>query len=358
VPLPPPLTDAQREVVDARPGPLRVLGGFGCGTSFALRARRDALVAAGRTALLVSVDRLVELAMELVPSARRRVMTTDEQRNLVARLTDHEDPADVDELARTVVLYQASWLGAEELFTHADAAGELEVWTDLVRFTDGYLAELRRVGVHDRASALVDATIALRDPGVLAQARRAFDDLLVDDFQNADFAANRFVTQLCGRNGSLTVGGNIGAAVGSEWRRTPKYLETFVRRFDAADVVLDEVLRPRAPLQVRSAAPASHGAHVISRTTVDSEVGREWPVVVIEDAVDGVWPSPRPRHRRFDPHLLSGPDVPDDDEREARWLAEERRRFDIASTRATQATIVVEPSPPEELSPFVAELDA
>jgi len=92
---------------------------------------------------------------------------------------------------------------------------------------------------------------------------------------------------------------------------------------------------------------------VLGRDSVP--VSGEWPTVVVVDATDGVWPSPRPVHRRSDPWLLAGPDVPDDAARDAAWLESERNRFFTASTRATDHLIVVAREP---VSPFVADLTA
>ncbi|HEX7165890.1 MAG TPA: UvrD-helicase domain-containing protein [Acidimicrobiales bacterium] len=376
------LTEQQRAVVDHEGGPMRVVGGFGTGKTAALVARVGALVAGGRSVLELRGD-FVAFAAELLArhGPRRRVLPNEEQERVVRRLLAAEgaaqwpllhgelrDPSFAREVARTVQRYQASFLGEEELFVHAEAAGELGQWEELARFTRRYLDALHDEGAVDGAGALVGASLVLRSPDVLAGERSRFDAIVVDDYQNAMFAMARLLVQLAGPGGDVTVAGNPDAAIGSSAGCAGKHLDELGRRFGvdpANDVVLAEPLRRPAPPALRivdedgsdavvaAVLRSRPDAEVVTRETVAAAVGREWATVVVTGASDGRWPAPRPRHRWFDHHLLGGPDVPQDDERDAAWRAEERRRFAIACSRATAQTIVVAEPP---VTTFVADL--
>lgn len=356
------------DVVDHPPEPLCITGGFGSGKTTILAARADELRARGRSVLVFDrPSAVVSSAADLLArnATPRRVVDGTTQRTMVRRLVretdwgelssevDHPDFA--DEVALTVLRYQSSFLGAEELFVHADAAGQFARWEALDRFAKRYLAEHESAGTIDRAGAVVAASMALRDPEVLAAERARVDDLLVDDFQLADFATNRFLTQLAGRTGSFTVAGNTAAAIGSEHGWSSRFLASFGRRFDAATIDLgDESWRSPAPPEIVAAPPVDARAHVFDRASVIGAVGREWPVVVILDASAGVWPAARPAHRWFDPYIFGGPDVPSAQDRDAEWRHEELRRFAIACTRATEQTVLVVGTPP--VTPLLAEV--
>lgn len=361
------MSDAS-DVVDHPPEPLCVTGGFGSGKSTAVAARAKRLRERGRTTLeFERPSAVVSFAADLLARHRRpnRVIDSTTQRTIVNRLvretdwgelaTEVDHPDFADEVAATVLRYQSSFLGAEELFVHADAAGVFERWEALDRVTQRYLAVLEHDGSIDRAGAVVAASMALRDPEVLATERARFDDLVVDDFQLADFATNRLLTQLVGRTGSFTVAGNPGAAIGSELGWSSRFLGSFGKRFDAATIDLgDESWRSPATLEVVDAAPVDAHAHVFDRASVIGAVGREWPLVVVFDASASAWPAARPAHRWFDPYMFGGPDVPSEEHRDAAWHQEELRRFAIACTRATEQTVLVVPAAP--VTPLLAEV--
>ncbi len=199
----------------------------------------------------------------------------------------------------------------------------------------------------------MQASLALRAPGVLAAERARFDELLVDDFQLVSFAGQRLLTQLAGACGRLVVAGNPSAAVASDPLASAAHLHQFARRFGAPTVELRATHRaPERPPELRLLDPGDartwplpEGAMVVDRRRAERFVGAEAAIVVVEDATDGRWPSPRPRREWFDLEVLHGPDVPDDAERERRWEALERRRFLVATTRATTATVVVAQAP-------------
>jgi hypothetical protein len=275
----------------------------------------------------------------------------------------------VAEIAGTLVGFQASFLGDEELRVHADAAGVLDRAEELIELSSRYLAALEGRGEVDAGGALVQASLLLRDPAIAAAEQARFDELLVDDFQLASFATNRLVTQLVGRSGDVVVAGNPEAAVSTAPLASSLHLERFDRRFDAPTIALPMVHRVAAlPPELRLvddvddlrptvrslvAGAATKSVVVIHREGSEGLVGQEAEVAVVEDASAGSWPTPRPVHRWFDDELFHGPDVPDDAARDRQWNALELRRFLVATTRATTATIVVARTP---ISPFVREL--
>jgi hypothetical protein len=361
------LDDDQRRVVDHEGGPLLVEGGFGSGKTVALRARAERLRAEGRRPLLLHHRELVDLAVAVLGRHGRAVelVRPGDQRRIVAELVDH----DLDEVARSIVGFQASFLGDEELRVHADAAGCLDVAEELISLTQRYLQVLERRGRVDEGGALVEASLLLRDPAVCDAERARFDELLVDDFQLATFATNRLVTQLAGAGGRVVVAGHPDAAVSTAPLASTAHLERFERRFGATTVGLggrhrtaveppelrllddgDDASAAAVALVRSSLGPS---AVIVHHDGAEEFVGGEAATVVVQDATDGRWPAPAPVHRWFDPEVFHGPDVPDDDERARRWRELERRRFLVATTRATERTIVVAHLP---VSPFVSEL--
>jgi superfamily I DNA/RNA helicase len=375
------LDEHQRAVVDHGPTPLRVVGAFGSGLTTALNARAARLRRAGRRPLVLRPTPVAFAASVLARAGRAvRVVSSEEQRDLVSGLLSTEgagewptlhgelrDPAFAREVAEAVRLYSASFLGEEELFVHADAAGQLERWADLARFARRYRAALDAQRVLDQASVVVAASTLLRQPEHLADERALFDDLIIDDYQLSDFATTRLVAQLAGPRGSVTVAGNAGAWIGEDDGRDAKHLASFTRRYDARDIELSNVHRvaqrppalrlvdaPEEADDLVGAMANDHDrVHVLRRADVDEAVGREWELVIIPDADDTHWPSPRPARRWFDPALLSGPDMPTAAERDRRRVDEDRRRFGVATSRATVQTLLVSVPP---VTRFVGDL--
>jgi superfamily I DNA/RNA helicase len=373
------LSRGQRAVVDhdLGAGPCRVTGRFGSGKSTALAARADRLRAEHRRPLLLHQRDLVAFSVDLLRRHGRPVSTlgTGEQVAMVASMLDERLRSRAAEVAAAVVAFQASFLGDEELRVHADAAGCLEEAEVLIGLTSTYLAALASRNRVDAGGALVQASLMLRDGAVLASEQARFDELLIDDFQLASFATNRLVSQLAGFGGAVTVSGNADAAVSSDPLSSAAHLERFDRRFGVAlDVGLsaDSLRSPGVPTlrlvddadEARQAAAEAielaagmgidrAGTAIVTRDLVEDAVSREWPLVIVPDATDRRWPSPRPAVEWFDPEVLHGPDLPDDDVRDRRWLELERRRFLVATSRATRFLVVIGEVP---VSPFVGEL--
>jgi superfamily I DNA/RNA helicase len=328
------------DVVHHDEGPARLVGGFGTGKTTALRERSARLRAAGARVLELRPPDMAAFAVDVLARAgvARRLLTRAEQEEIVRSLVPDDEVRLATEIAGTLRAYEASFLGAEELFVHAEAAGALDRAEALHALTETYLARLDAMGAVDEAGALVQASLLLRDDAVLQRERARFDFLAVDDFQLATYAVNRLVMQLAGQRGNVVVAGHAAASIGSEDGVDAKYLDAFVRRFDgAADHVLDRPSFRRPATRTVDRVPETE-AVVLDRAGAVEAVGKEWPIVVL---AGGTWRSPPPVHEWFDRALFAGPDVLDDDDRAAWWYDEEARRFAVASTRATHELIVV-----------------
>jgi hypothetical protein len=364
------LDPGQQAVVDHEGGPLLVDGGFGTGKSVALRARAERLRAEGRRPLLVHHRDLVDLAVAILRRHGRTVELVHPSglRHLVGTVVDTAG-VDVDEAVAAIVGFQASFLGDEELRVHADAAGCLDVAEELISATARHRAVMAERGLVDAGGALVEASLLLRDLDVLAAERGRFDELLIDDFQLASFATNRLVSQLAGAGGDVVVAGHADAAVSTMPLASATHLERFPRRFGAAPGTL--TTRHRSPTvapelrlldERASSADAAWAVRggvrradvlVVGRDDVEGAVGAEAGVAIVHGATDGAWPAPPPAFRWFDPELFHGPDVPEEVERARRWRERERRRFLVATSRATERTIVLAHVP---VTPFVSDL--
>lgn len=223
-------------------------------------------------------------------------------------------------LAEAVCHYQASFLGLEELRTHADAAGVAEQWEAVAQHAD----------VSTWADILVRASLRLRDDDALDSVRSRFDAVLVDDFEAASFATNRLLSQLAGFGGPVVVAGNPDNDVWRHIAGSPSYLARFPRRFGAVEDVhlvsryeavddgeVELVVEPGGDpwLPLPDGAVPVALASSLSWSTVRITPGRE--------------PAPSP----YDLHVLGGPDVPSDEERAERRRREDAARWALAQSR-------------------------
>lgn len=236
----------------------------------------------------------------------------------------HEDP----HMAEAICHYQASFLGLEELRTHADAAGCLDQWEEVAAAA---------VGVTTWASVLVDASLKLRDEAVLESVRSRFDAVLVDDFEAASFATNRLLSQLAGYGGPVAVAGNPDNAVWRHLAGSPGYLARFPKRFGAVDSVV---------LGTDSSA-STHGAGAENGRRARLLVapgGDPWlplpdgpmPVALASSlswATVELEAGGEPASSPYDLDVLGGPDVPSDEERAARKQREDEARWALARSR-------------------------
>jgi hypothetical protein len=288
-------------------------------------------------------------------------LTTAEQR---ARVGDPE-------LADTICHYQASFLGLEELRTHADAAGQAERWEAMADAATQYLANLDQRHEADWAGLLVRASLLLRNDDVLAAERARFDHIVVDDFESASFATNRLLTQLAGRGGNVTVAGNPDSLVWGHIGGNPSYLLRFGQRFGSvldialteshrfpkdvdgavadADAVADaEVVVSLEPGGDPWSAPAAAASSNHCPIPVALTTSLEWRrVAIVEPAADPADSAGAStgagEQATYDLELLGGPDVPDAEARARRRAAEREARRALARSRARQ-TIVHPPS--------------
>jgi superfamily I DNA/RNA helicase len=351
------LTSEQQAIVAHGAGPLRVQGGFGSGKTTALLARRERL--GGRTLLLGRSEAAVaasggmtfsQLAADVVARHERpiHVLADHEQQAFVAGMlsaegqeqwpTLHEhldDPAFAGEVATAVARYQASFLGLEELRTHAHAAGVAATWEELAQFTDRYLAALEEDEVADWGGILVRAAMLLRNPIALAAERDRWDHVLVDDYEAASFATNRLLSQLVGRGGDVVLAGNPAAPVGRTRGGTARWLTSFDRRFETTgDISLGGTFRqPAEEVSPDERIRLEGEAMLLNRATVELCAGCEWADVVLDERTWASGPPAEPTW--FDLHLLGGPDVPDDATRRQRAEAEEAALLALGRSRAT-----------------------
>ncbi|HVF31455.1 MAG TPA: 3'-5' exonuclease, partial [Acidimicrobiales bacterium] len=104
------------------------------------------------------------------------------------------------------------------------------------------------------------------------------------------------------------------------------------------------------PYRIGAASPTD----AVSVTSIHGAAGREWHTVVLAGCVEGELPSIRAREPLFDPAVLDGEKRPTSAERRREALAEERRLFGLARTRATGRLVgVAAPEPGVLLSRFV-----
>jgi superfamily I DNA/RNA helicase len=358
----------QHMVLDHAEGPLLVTGGFGTGKSAILRERFARLVESGadpervvlvvgsrrardeaRAALLerlnvalpsLTVVTLQGLAFHVVGErfdtlgydAPPRVLSASEQLERVRELLEDQDPGRwpayggllglrgfADEIRQFVIRAQEALLHPDEIERRAGERG-LTGWGELAAFLREYLAVL-------------DGSKEVDFAGLVEQAARAagtgepsFDHVLVDDYQDATFGAERLLSEL--RPSSLVVAGNLGAHVFSFQGTSDEPLRRFAETFQGAtEVALTTAHRP-APRAIE----AWRAPHVSEQ---HAAVAREVRRLHVEDGV--VWPDiaiVMRRHGAHEPGVLRALDdarVPRTvSEQGAVWRAPATRPFVLA----------------------------
>ncbi|MGI9033295.1 MAG: PD-(D/E)XK nuclease family protein [Acidimicrobiales bacterium] len=127
-------------------------------------------------------------------------------------------------------------------------------------------------------------------------------------------------------------------------RRPHERLAELLARHEGHDVASD-------PWRVAS---VSHGGDVVTVTSIAAAAGQHWPLVVIAGCVEGELPRIHARPRLFDRALLAEASPPDPRERRRRSLADERRLFASACSRATRRLVATAaPEPGVLVSRFV-----
>ncbi len=309
----------QRSVLEHTTGPLLVTGGFGTGKTAVLRERFARLIETGadpeRVALVVGsgrardraraalLDRLgialprltvvtvQGLAFHVVGEryerlgyeAPPRVLSASEQRDRVRELLEDEDAARwpvyggllplrgfADELRQFVIRAQEALLPPDEIERRATERG-LAGWLELAAFLRHYLAVLDASKEVDFAGLVEQAAAAAGGDD------RPFDHVIVDDYQDTTFGAERLLAEL--RPESLVVAGDLGAHLFSFQGTTDVPLRRFVESHPAAEVEveLDTPHRPR-PARIE----AWRAAHVSEQ---HAAVAREVRRVHVEEHV-------------------------------------------------------------------------
>ncbi|MGH2636138.1 MAG: UvrD-helicase domain-containing protein, partial [Actinomycetota bacterium] len=267
----------QRRVLDHAAGPLLVLGDFGTGKTTVLRERFLSLLERGadpeRVALVVGSRRARdearrELLRRLpgsVPSLRvstvhglafqvvsaryhdlkydapPTILAAADQFAKVQELLAGEDLARwpaygellrlrgfADEVRQFVLRAQEALVKPEDIEASARTRS-LRGWAELAEFLRRYLEVLDAEGAVDFAGLVEQAAVAaeLGEP--------MFDHVLVDDYQDTTFAAERLLAAL--RPATLVVAGNAGAYVYSFQGTTAVPLGRFEERFPGGDRV-------------------------------------------------------------------------------------------------------------------------
>ena len=113
---------------------------------------------------------------------------------------------------------------------------------------------------------------------------------------------------------------------------------------------LDDAAVERDPWRVTGAAPGDG----VTVTSIGAATGREWHTVVVSGCVEGELPRVRRPPSPFDPAVLAAGAAPPTPERRRAALADERRLFDTACSRATGLLLgAAAPAPGVLLSRFV-----
>jgi len=269
-----PMDAEQRHVLSHGDGPLLVTGGPGTGKTAALRARVVRLLEDGadpervvivvrsrrdrhaaRDALLAALDRSLPglrvttvqgLAFDAVGRGYAElgyagppsILAAADHLARVRQLLDGEDAGDwpvyggmlplrgfADEVRQFLVRAQEALLSPEAVRERAEAAG-LRGFLELAGFYRRYLDVLAAAGEVDFAGLVVQAGRAAEaaDP--------AFDHLVVDDYQDATFAAEGLLLAM--RPQSLVVAGDAGSHVFSFQGTTDRPLRGFATVFAGA----------------------------------------------------------------------------------------------------------------------------
>jgi superfamily I DNA/RNA helicase/RecB family exonuclease len=267
----------QQAVLAHASGPLLVRGGFGTGKTTVLRERFLSLIQGGadpdrvvlvlgsrrardeaRRALLprlpgsvpsLRVATVHGLAYQVVSAryhelrydAPPTILAAAEQFAKVQELLAGEDPAlwsayrdllplrgFADELRQLVLRAQEALLGPEDIERAAEDR-HLGGWRELSGFLRRYLEVLDAQGSVDFAGLVEQAAVAAE------AGEPMFDHILVDDYQDTTFAAERLLAVL--RPTSLVIAGNAEAHVFSFQGTTAVPLERFSERSPTAPVI-------------------------------------------------------------------------------------------------------------------------
>jgi superfamily I DNA/RNA helicase/RecB family exonuclease len=146
---------------------------------------------------------------------------------------------------------------------------------------------------------------------------------------------------------------HVGATgLGAVDDRSLDALVAFIDGLNRTEATLPDALAALAEGEITAdpwRAAASAGAEGVTITSIDAAAGREWHTVVVAGCVEGELPATRTRAPLFEVST-----APTREDRLRDVLANERRRFAVASTRATTSLLATAaPQPGVLLSRFV-----
>lgn len=260
----------QRRVLEHVSGPMLVTGGSGTGKTTVLRERFARLIEAGadpeRVALVVGSRRARDLTRDAMLSrlgmalpnlvvvtmqglafhvvgarfeqlgyaAPPTILTAGQQFGRVRELLDGEDPARwpaygsllplrgfADEVRQFVTRAQEALVLPEDIERRASAAG-LGGWHELAAFLRQYVAVLDQAAEVDFAGLVAQAAAAA------SLGDRLFDHVLVEDYQDVTFAAEKLLAEL--RPDALVVAGDLEQHIFSFRGTTDEPLRRFAER--------------------------------------------------------------------------------------------------------------------------------
>ncbi len=219
----------------------RVTGPTGSGKTSALLARATRLALRGEATLFIAAPSAVAHVRTAASSAstlgdadisvhswqsfasavylghggdRHVINRTTEEEILGALLGLPGDSAVTQRFIGARRAYVESWLGAEELATHALAAGVAQRWAELHDISEEFSRYCEERSLIDPSTLLIEATYALRSD--VHRWRSSYPHVVLDDFESATFAHYRLGLTLAGFVGPGTTGsGNSAPSVSS-----------------------------------------------------------------------------------------------------------------------------------------------
>ena len=201
----------------------RLLGPTGSGKTLALLNRALRLAHRGEATLFVVAPPAAQPLRSLVVRGRRLgdgeisvhtwaslaamiYVSSGGKRRILDRVTEEAllcdmvavaaDPSLAKRITAARRAYVESWLGFEELATHADAAEVADRWAFLNSVTEQFAGLCRARELIDQSTLMIEATHALRADAKGWQTR--FPHVVLDDFESTTFAQYRLAVTFVG----------------------------------------------------------------------------------------------------------------------------------------------------------------
>ena len=176
---------------------------------------------------------------------------------------------------RTIMGMAENGLNPAELRRRVRAWGQVDM-EDVVAFVAGYRERLRLAGVIDFGCLLTTvAELLSTNKSVAGIYHRAYRHILVDEFEQANFAQMAIVSHLVGEGTDLLVAGDPAQATNSFRGGTPSHLLGYSRRIDARVVFSSEDHRCRRRIASVGVAirPVEYSASLWERTQDEEQDG-------------------------------------------------------------------------------------